>query len=853
MTDSHTSQTGLGSKLTWVFRFFMIFVLAFLILPATYTAFAEDGDFTLHAEDAESNEPQISEEGWVLDGDTLTIRGEGVVATSIPTTINYSNKKNIENLVIEDGVTGFNYEGKTYEGLFSDLDNLKTVKLPKSLKIIGANTFRKCKSLDSIEFGGVESIGESAFRDCKELVNGGIASTSIRTIGNNAFYSCDKLSVTAFPETLESIGKYAFYGCDELKITSLPNNLESIDEGAFAFCSKIALRDLTSSKIVTIEKETFRYCQSLENLILPDSLESIGEDAFKDCKNLKSIVFNNLKEYDNYIFSDCGSLESIEFKCPAPTLSITMVPKKTKLIVPADDPSWTDEVRMKLCADENNVFYRESNGSLTQALYIPLGDNVVISLGDEHSVDFDGKLDSSKFKSFSFNISSATTVDIDFGFVIAWKGILLIELKDQMGEIIDWMAFSNESYSSIASEGKHCSYDLEAGTYHIEFTYMNTTYPEQRTGITFLTSERNKGTTPPNNEDNSNNAPSNNNNNNQSNQGGNNNNNGGSGNSGSSANSGESNGVKYSVSDPSGTNVKVTANFGGRNVSAGDKAMIEVVPVSIPSEISSKMNSSSLGAYEVNLYVTNSDGSKTKQVHEGFGSLSLSFPTGDGANDVVTVHHLHGKYNQAYAEYEYSFSGFDTVCTVHLNNDMMVLGVIEDHDCVTAEDAQWYYETLYSKWIPLGAQVRMEGSTHVVLEWPSNFKEVSLDYFKDTYLYINGDVTVISEPTRVSSHVTSHTAKVDSKYASLEVDDLSTFTVEATAADATQKGDSTQNGKGLSSMASTGDMLIFPLGMIFVLLAFILCGFTLMVKSGALDSVICRSELLTRITMRFFI
>ncbi len=57
---------------------------------------------------------------------------------------------------------------------------------------------------------------------------------SLETIGKSAFSNCKELKEICLPEKLKTIEKAAFFNCDKLERVHIPVNLKSIDEDAFA-------------------------------------------------------------------------------------------------------------------------------------------------------------------------------------------------------------------------------------------------------------------------------------------------------------------------------------------------------------------------------------------------------------------------------------------------------------------------------------------------------------------------------------------------------------------------------------------------------------------------------------------
>lgn len=86
-----------------------------------------------------------------------------------------------------------------------------------------------------------------------------------------------------------SIGDYAFYRCQKLKSTTLPDTIVSIGDYAFLNCS--AMISVTFLGVVTrIGAECFSGCADLESIILPEGLTSIGRTCFASTKALKTLT-----------------------------------------------------------------------------------------------------------------------------------------------------------------------------------------------------------------------------------------------------------------------------------------------------------------------------------------------------------------------------------------------------------------------------------------------------------------------------------------------------------------------------------------------------------------------------------
>ena len=91
---------------------------------------------------------------------------------------------------------------------------------------------------------------------------------SVTSIGEWAFYKCEKLQTISISDSVTSIGALAFFDCDSLSSVVLPGSITYIGSGAFLGC--------TSLKSITVERDSYaeQYCIS-EGLVytFPDSLD----------------------------------------------------------------------------------------------------------------------------------------------------------------------------------------------------------------------------------------------------------------------------------------------------------------------------------------------------------------------------------------------------------------------------------------------------------------------------------------------------------------------------------------------------------------------------------------------------
>ena len=150
---------------------------------------------------------------------------------------------------------------------------------------------------------------------CYNLNTLDLSKAKCTDIPKNAFHSRHILHTIILPKTLKTIGTQAFFSCDQMREITLPNNLENIGASAFSMCKNIRQLTITDkSRLNEIGSYAFKGCQSLRGtIILPEGLIILGDGAFEGCTKLKRIVLpNGLRTINANTFSKCTSLTRID-------------------------------------------------------------------------------------------------------------------------------------------------------------------------------------------------------------------------------------------------------------------------------------------------------------------------------------------------------------------------------------------------------------------------------------------------------------------------------------------------------------------------------------------------------------
>ena len=192
----------------------------------------------------------------------------------------------------------------------TELDNLalydcyalEKLTLPAGLERIGYKAVAECVGLQAIDIpAGVTEIDDRAFENCRSISSisfgqeSGQKSTrstasSLKRIGNWAFYNCHQLQELAIPEGVTEIGNAAFYGCTYLENLELPASVQAIGDNCFALCSKLQAITVQATTPPTIAAKTFYdVSRDIPVYVPADALEDYQNDTYWQEFNLHAM------------------------------------------------------------------------------------------------------------------------------------------------------------------------------------------------------------------------------------------------------------------------------------------------------------------------------------------------------------------------------------------------------------------------------------------------------------------------------------------------------------------------------------------------------------------------------------
>ena len=312
-------------------------------------------------------------------GDHAFSHCTGLTSVTIPNSVTeiglqpFFGCLNLTDIIVDPENSSYcSIDGVLYDKEVSILINCpegkkESLTIPGSVTTIGINAFSACSNLTDIivdpenssycSIDGVLYDKEvSVLIKCPEGKKGDLNIPSpVTTIGDYAFYYCERLKSVTIPNSVTTIGQWAFAYCTGLTSVTIPYSVTTIGNSAFLACSNLTdiivdsenpsycsidgiLYDKEASVLINcpgkkegeptipgsvtvIGSNAFSFCAGLTSVTIPSSVKTIGNEAFSACTGLTFVTIpNSVTIIGDYAFLSCTGLTSVTIPGSATTI-----------------------------------------------------------------------------------------------------------------------------------------------------------------------------------------------------------------------------------------------------------------------------------------------------------------------------------------------------------------------------------------------------------------------------------------------------------------------------------------------------------------------------------------------------
>ena len=283
---------------------------------------------------AKNYNSSVDEGGFIFDdAEMTTLVGYCGTATDIviPATVTQISSEAFQNAVITSidlsEATNLTYIG---EYAFENCKNLTSITIPATVTWVGYYAFNGCDNLSincekASSQVSWDSYWNSSSRPVKWMCNAWDLENGVLTVkedvnfdnnGNYPWFNYrDQVTSVVFTDNATTVGNYAFYNCEKLEAVTISASVETIGNQAFCYCYALADLDLSeATSLTTIGDQAFYYCSAMANLDFSGatSLTTIGYEAFYECDQITRVTIPASVTTLGYnIFNYCDNLQLI--------------------------------------------------------------------------------------------------------------------------------------------------------------------------------------------------------------------------------------------------------------------------------------------------------------------------------------------------------------------------------------------------------------------------------------------------------------------------------------------------------------------------------------------------------------
>ncbi|MDO4756606.1 MAG: leucine-rich repeat domain-containing protein, partial [Parabacteroides sp.] len=370
-------------KKTWSTNILLVITVGIIILLASYlsTGIAHAAEGSGNPEDIVKTREGIVNGTITFDKSTGTIisSSEGVIDIRIPNEIEGVEVKAIGSRAFSDRkLLNVVKLPETVERLgvnsFANCDNLREIKIPKSVTSTSSDIYNLFADLDNITkyvisappeeiekiinlvikeveeyiesleiVEGLEDVKEDKVKEyiletlnyylCKNDISLPLKEinslhdyitlvieidqdiSDAADLASGPFSGCDNLSSVEFEDGMETIPAFILARCGGIEEVNFPDSITTIEAYAFSNCKNLSEVNLPNN-IGKLGISSFENCDALKEIYIPTTLKETGGPSaspFKQCDGLKNITFEEGTEnIPEYIFMGVGSIENVD-------------------------------------------------------------------------------------------------------------------------------------------------------------------------------------------------------------------------------------------------------------------------------------------------------------------------------------------------------------------------------------------------------------------------------------------------------------------------------------------------------------------------------------------------------------
>lgn len=218
----------------------------------------------------------------------------GITATGV--TVHVVNATAQTNYVANAYWKNFIYDATSLSGICAKTGTQPTWNLMNGVLTISGNG----------EMADYASSNEQPWYKFADVITDIVIENGVSSVGNYAFYNCDRVETIVLPESVTSIGSYGLGSIDKLASIIIPASVTNIGASAFTSCNKlsdvsylgtlaqwcaITLGSLSSNPFSagTVKAPFKVNGEVLTDIIIPEGVTAIGEYSFYGMTNVGEI------------------------------------------------------------------------------------------------------------------------------------------------------------------------------------------------------------------------------------------------------------------------------------------------------------------------------------------------------------------------------------------------------------------------------------------------------------------------------------------------------------------------------------------------------------------------------------